>query len=636
MYCEKCQKHYGANEKFCEECGSLLIDELDIYARQLRNNDERAFDKIYNHTKIWVVKYVSMHLHNQEDCMDCTQEIYFKLYNKIHLYHPEHGKFRPWFNKLIQNQVIDFARNLNQETLVEDEEIFEAIVDPQPIAEIQMDYQESSRLLHEIIDSLPEEQKACITEFYIKGKRRKEIASLFEISEETIKSRLRLAKKKIEEKVLDFQKAGTKIYGLSPFAFFLFLGALEKRKIFDFGLLQEGVTKQRLLSEKIRRDTAQLYKTENISVKTASSAGKAVFGKTVLQKSLIALISVTVIGGGGFAAYKVYNDSKTDQKQEQQGIVVEAPEEIKEVQAPEIQEKDSSEVIEPEVLESSEKSYEVILNKYRTFAQERWDLGRMLDENLSDLYKYVDVSDIGYAFVDVNNDGSKELFIGNQKGTEKGYFYEAYTIHDGEVILFAQSMERYNHYLCEDLRIEIPWSGSSEYTEADYYQLKSGMTDLEKTEVAESKSYPYYDFTFMPILEGISSENKIEGNTQKSFSLKYKEEAQVSVVAEEALELEDAVEFASSQGEKASYSASLYKLWDNELNRLWKVLKENLDSVTMKNLLSEQRKWIQNKESVMKVTGDSITDENEKKFQTNMKGAEITEERIYALLEYLE
>ena len=162
--------------------------------------------------------------------MDCTQEIYFKLYNKIHLYDPEQGKFRPWFNKLIQNQVIDFARKLNQETLVEDEEIFEAIVDPQPIAEIQMDYQESSKLLHEIIDSLPEEQKVCITEFYIKGKRRKEITSLFKISEETIKSRLRLAKKKIEEKVLDLEKAGTKIYGLSPFAFFLLLGALEKRE----------------------------------------------------------------------------------------------------------------------------------------------------------------------------------------------------------------------------------------------------------------------------------------------------------------------------------------------------------------------------------------------------------------------
>ena len=87
---------------------------------------------------------------------------------------------------------------------------------------------------------------------------------------------------------------------------------------------------------------------------------------------------------------------------------------------------------------------------------------------------------VGYAFVDINNDGSKELFIGNQKGAEKGYFYEVYTIHDGEAILFAQSMYRYHHYLCEDLKIEIPWSGSWEYTEADYYQLKSGMTDLEK------------------------------------------------------------------------------------------------------------------------------------------------------------
>ena len=136
MYCEKCKKIYSSDENFCADCGSKLVDELDVYARELLNKDEAAFDKIYDNTKTWVSRYVSMHLANQEDCMDCTQEIYFKLFNKIELFHPENGKLRPWFNTLVKNQVIDFARKNSKEVLVEDEEVFEGIVDPEPIAEI--------------------------------------------------------------------------------------------------------------------------------------------------------------------------------------------------------------------------------------------------------------------------------------------------------------------------------------------------------------------------------------------------------------------------------------------------------------------------------------------------------------------
>lgn len=328
MYCEKCKKSYSSDEHFCANCGSKLVDELDVYARELLNKDEAAFDKIYNNTKTWVSRYVSMHLANQEDCMDCTQEIYFKLFNKIELFHPENGKFRPWFNTLVKNQVIDFARKNSKEVFVEDEEVFESIVDPEPIAEIEMGRKESSRLLNEILDTLPKEQKQCITRFYFEGRKRKEIAEILGVSEDTIKSRLRLAKRKIEEKVLELERVqGTRLYGLSPFAFFLFLGADERTKGLNFVLLQGRILKQKAIAEQISKDAGTLNGVEETTIEgtkmsvgeAATTVGKATVataGKSVFMKIMIAIVTTAVIGGGSFLGYTIYQKQHKESKQE--------------------------------------------------------------------------------------------------------------------------------------------------------------------------------------------------------------------------------------------------------------------------------------------------------------------------------
>ena len=215
-------KKYSSDEKFCSECGSSLVDELDIYAKQLLNKDESAFDKIYNDTKVWVMKKVSIQLFNEQDRLDCTQEIYLKLFKKIELYNPEKGKFRPWFNTLVSNQITDFIRkSMNEPEYESDEEILNQLADPTLIPEIAMEQNECTRLLHSIIESLPQEQKICVERFYMEGKRRKEVADILGLSEETIKSRLRLARNKIESKILELEKAGTKIYW--PFTICIFL-----------------------------------------------------------------------------------------------------------------------------------------------------------------------------------------------------------------------------------------------------------------------------------------------------------------------------------------------------------------------------------------------------------------------------
>ena len=85
-----------------------------------------------------------------------------------------------------------------------------------------MDAGETKRLLDEMIGDLPPMQRTCIMlwqeEFSVK-----EISEKVMIPEGTVKSNVNYAKKKIKEKVLHLEKQGTKLYGLAPIPFFLWL-----------------------------------------------------------------------------------------------------------------------------------------------------------------------------------------------------------------------------------------------------------------------------------------------------------------------------------------------------------------------------------------------------------------------------
>ena len=89
--------------------------------------------------------------------------------------------------------------------------------------EMSMDEKEVRRLVMEILDQLPEDQRIVIGMFYYEEMPVKDIAAALEVSENTVKSRLSYGRKKIKEQVLDLEKHGTKLYNVAPFVFFLYL-----------------------------------------------------------------------------------------------------------------------------------------------------------------------------------------------------------------------------------------------------------------------------------------------------------------------------------------------------------------------------------------------------------------------------
>ena len=86
-----------------------------------------------------------------------------------------------------------------------------------------MDQKETSRLVREILDTLPEDQRIVVGMYYYDQLSVSEIAEELECSENTVKSRLNYGRKKIQGKVLELEKKGTKLYNLAPLPFFIWL-----------------------------------------------------------------------------------------------------------------------------------------------------------------------------------------------------------------------------------------------------------------------------------------------------------------------------------------------------------------------------------------------------------------------------
>lgn len=125
-----------------------------------------------------------------------------------------------------------------------------------------MDQQEAKRLVMEILDHLPEDQRVVIGMFYYEEMSVKDIAQTLGVSENTVKSRLSYGRRKIKEQVLDLEKRGTKLYSVAPFVFFLYLlGKADK------------VSAEPMV-QKALPDVMQSYFRE-ISGHTASQAGAA-------------------------------------------------------------------------------------------------------------------------------------------------------------------------------------------------------------------------------------------------------------------------------------------------------------------------------------------------------------------------
>ena len=145
------------------------------------------------------------------------------------------------------------------------------------------------------------------------------------------------------------------------------------------------------------------------------------------------------------------------------------------------------------------------------------------------------------------------------------------------------------------------------------YEFASSNTEL-----------PFYGLYNVNAEQGFSSFDIMDSLEQ---SLAYREK--------EAAALEDTImkDPNLTQADLNEKSHLMYQIWDTTLNEIWEILKRNLNEEDMSSLTKEQLDWIAMKEASMKDAGKEVEGGSLYGMVVNQRGAELTKERVYELLE---
>ena len=236
MYCSYCGKQIRAGSKFCLSCGKETLmqqseNKLSEFVKRAKTGDQDAIASLYEKTYTQVFYTVKSMIKDEDAVFDILQDAYMKAFAHLDSFEGEE-KFLPWVKQIAANTARDWLKkkkpmlfselNTDEDRDISYEEQIEDDRD-ENIPEKVIDQQETVRLLTEIIEGLPEDQRAAIGMHYYEGKSIKEIAALMGASESAVKSRLKYGRDKIEAKVIELEKNGTKLYGIAPFPFCLLL-----------------------------------------------------------------------------------------------------------------------------------------------------------------------------------------------------------------------------------------------------------------------------------------------------------------------------------------------------------------------------------------------------------------------------
>lgn len=177
----------------------------------------------------------------------------------------------------------------------------------------------------------------------------------------------------------------------------------------------------------------------------------------------------------------------------------------------------------------------------------------------------------------------------------------------------------------EEFYLYLPGAKLAQLPEG--YRSWVGYYDLERTTETELTFYGLYN---------INVENGFSSYKYEKQSLSERIAEEISFAEERGAELEAKLQEDITQSDMNMISAELFRMWDDTLNTVWKLLEYELDEERMETLRAEERSWIARKEEQVKAAGQEYEGGSMQPLAESMKAVELTKERVYELEKYVE
>ena len=155
------------------------------------------------------------------------------------------------------------------------------------------------------------------------------------------------------------------------------------------------------------------------------------------------------------------------------------------------------------------EAYQPVIAKYVTALTEHWGGEACSNADISILVSYATYpSELGYALLDLDNDGTDELIIAND--AERQVIYDLYSLVDGKLVHVFTGWDRNSYELREGYRILNIGSNGAASADYVYCHLSNGqlVTDsLIRFDAATDPDHPWFRGTGENDLAPITDEN---------------------------------------------------------------------------------------------------------------------------------
>jgi len=252
MDCTQCGKPIKTLDSVCPHCDTpqnpspspapleqssetVVKNEVVELARRAMGGDDSVWGEIYEKTHRYVYFMALKFLRSEQDAQDITQEVYIQTIRSIgQLYSAD--SFYGWLRTIIYSKCKDFVKK-KRPALLEDEA--QGWLENMPemddtfLPDMTLDSAESRRMILELIDALPYQQRQTVLFYYYDEMTIDQIAALMECPAGTVKSRLNYARQQIKNGVEEHERKGVKLYGIAtlPILTLLLRGQAEAMSI---------------------------------------------------------------------------------------------------------------------------------------------------------------------------------------------------------------------------------------------------------------------------------------------------------------------------------------------------------------------------------------------------------------------
>jgi len=180
-------------------------DELMI---RLQEGDEQAFSRLVERYQSMLVGFFLRNTRDLQLAEDLAQETLLKVYNQSWDYIPQ-GQFRGWMFRIGRNLLIDDVRRRSHDALVhsisrhseEEEAAIQRLAGEFVPPEHGMEQREFTQLIDDLLAEIPDDQRETFMLHHYSDLNLQEVAEIMDVPVATSKSRLRLARQKLAEKL---------------------------------------------------------------------------------------------------------------------------------------------------------------------------------------------------------------------------------------------------------------------------------------------------------------------------------------------------------------------------------------------------------------------------------------------------